>query len=47
MDSAYGVKRVEKHYFKWPESCEEGIAIVQKQMRWLFAGFDYTCAHER
>lgn len=40
-------KRLEEHRFKWPTSREEVVAIGQKQLSWLLAGLDYTCAHER
>ena len=41
-------KRLEKHYFKWPESRQEVMQIDQRQLRWLLEGLDIfqAQAHE-
>jgi len=42
-------KRLEKHYFKWPESRQEVMQIDQRQLRWLLEGLEIfqARAHER
>lgn len=33
-------KRLEKHYFTWPESVQEVMEIDQRQLGWLLEGLD-------
>jgi len=33
-------KRLEKHFFSWPESVEEVMRIDQRQLGWLLEGLD-------
>lgn len=40
-------KRLEKQRFPWPRRQEEVILIGQKELEWLLAGLDYTCAHKQ
>lgn len=42
-------KRLEKHFFRWPESSEEVIKIDQRELMWLVDGLEINQqkAHER
>ena len=42
-------KRLEKHFFRWPESSEEVMKIDQRELMWLIDGLEITQqkAHER
>jgi transposase len=42
-------KRLEKHFFRWPESCEEVMKIDQRELMWLVDGLEINQqkAHER
>lgn len=40
-------KRLEEHRFKWPKRPDQVMAIDQKQLGWLLAGLDLSCAHDR
>ena len=33
-------KRLEKHYFKWPETAGEMITIGQRELMWLIEGLE-------
>ena len=33
-------KRLEKHYFKWPETKEDMITIGQRELMWLIEGLE-------
>lgn len=38
-------KRLEKHRFLWPVTTDAVISLGSKELEWLLAGLDYTCAH--
>jgi transposase len=40
-------KRLEKHYFKWPQSEKHVLEIDQRQLSWLLDGLEFqqACAH--
>jgi transposase len=40
-------KRLEKHRFHWPTSTDAVMSMGTKELQWLLAGLDYTCAHGR
>ncbi len=42
-------KRLEKHFFRWPESSEEVMKIDQRELMWLVDGLEINQqkAHER
>jgi len=42
-------KRLEKHFFRWPESSEEVIKIDQRELMWLVDGLEINQqkAHKR
>jgi transposase len=42
-------KRLEKHFFRWPESNEEVMKIDQRELMWLVDGLEINQqkAHER
>lgn len=42
-------KRLEKHFFRWPESSKEVIKIDQRELMWLVDGLEINQqkAHER
>jgi len=42
-------KRLEKHFFRWPESSEEVMKIDQRELMWLVDGLEIIQqkAHER
>src|SRR4030066_1577388 len=33
-------KRLEKHRFRWPESCDAGVEIEGRELSWLLEGLD-------
>ena len=35
-------KRLEKHFFKWPESPDQVVQIDVRQLGWLLEGLDFT-----
>lgn len=42
-------KRLEKHFFRWPESSEDIIKIEQRELMWLIDGLEINQqkAHKR
>ena len=40
-------KRLEKHYFRWPQSEKQILEIDQRQLSWLLEGLEFqqACAH--
>jgi len=42
-------KRLEKHFFRWPESSEDVMKIDQRELMWLVDGLEINQqkAHER
>jgi len=42
-------KRLEKHFFRWPESSEEVMKIDQRELMWLVDGLEINQqkAHDR
>jgi transposase len=40
-------KRLEEHFFKWSRNTEQVLAISREQLSWLFAGLDFSSAHQR
>ena len=42
-------KRLEKHFFRWPESSEEVMKIDQRELTWLVDGLEINQqkAHDR
>jgi transposase len=40
-------KRLEKHYFRWPQSEQQILEIDQRQLSWLLEGLEFqqACAH--
>lgn len=42
-------KRLEKHFFRWPESSEEVMKIDQRELMWLVDGLEINQrkAHEK
>jgi transposase len=42
-------KRLEKHFFSWPERAEQVMQIDPRQLGWLLEGLDISslCGHER
>lgn len=42
-------KRLEKHFFRWPESSEDVIKIEQRELMWLIDGLEINQqkAHKR
>lgn len=42
-------KRLEKHYFKWPQSKDQVLAIDARQLSWVLEGLDLrqNTTHQR
>lgn len=36
-------KRLEKHFFTWPESADQVMQIDGRQLGWLLEGLDLSC----
>lgn len=39
-------KRLEKDYFKWPETRKDVLAIKKQKLSWLIHGLDINQAHK-
>ena len=38
-------KRLEKHYFRWPQSENQLLQIDQRQLSWLLEGLEFQQAY--
>lgn len=41
------MKRLEKDFFRWPESEQEVMEVSRSALGWLLSGLDFSQAHKR